>query len=414
MSNQRKIEEALDIQLHKEEWKNVPCPVCLEEGSKPAFKIGLILNADGLVGVNMKNCKQHHDRDNLAELLGLPKSIWNPDKNKENGVRVRLEKAERCRRDDPDVRMADVRTISAADLRHVKFLAPKYLVDGLISNGVNLLTARPKIGKSWMALQLALSVTTGGKFLGRTVTVSKKPILYIGLEDTRRRLQGRLRHLIGKGGRWPKRLHLADIGSWPRMGEDGLEHLMLWCAKHHPALIVIDTFAKFKPRSVRGGDAGEEAADTMAALQKLCADFDCAVLVLHHDRKAEAFDPVDIISGHTQIAAGADTLLLLKRERRGRDAVLFVTGRDVEDQKLGLVWEASRRCWEASEHVPPEKPLTPERRAIWELLRKHDEPMGPKKIARIVDKDIDLVRHLLRKMDQDEQIKRTAHGKYSL
>jgi RecA-family ATPase len=54
---------------------------------------------------------------------------------------------------------------SAADLWHMQSESPKYIVPGLIGEGIILLAGRPMIGKSWLALDVAIAVATGGECL---------------------------------------------------------------------------------------------------------------------------------------------------------------------------------------------------------------------------------------------------------
>lgn len=53
-----------------------------------------------------------------------------------------------------------------------------------------MLAGRPKLGKSWLALQLAQASACGGKVFEQSVEPG--PVLYIALEDSERRLQQRL------------------------------------------------------------------------------------------------------------------------------------------------------------------------------------------------------------------------------
>ncbi len=58
---------------------------------------------------------------------------------------------------------------------------PCCLVEGIVTEGCNLLVSRPKLGKSWFALQLAIATATGGKFLDRDIEAGD--VLYLALED---------------------------------------------------------------------------------------------------------------------------------------------------------------------------------------------------------------------------------------
>lgn len=64
-----------------------------------------------------------------------------------------------------------------------------FLVDGLFAQGLYILGGSPKVGKSWLALQLCLAVCTGTPFLGRKTHQGE--VLYLALEDGPQRLHSR-------------------------------------------------------------------------------------------------------------------------------------------------------------------------------------------------------------------------------
>jgi AAA domain len=72
----------------------------------------------------------------------------------------------------------------------IKFIVPRYLVEGC-----TLLAGAPKLGKSWLALEIALAVADGGKCFGN-LECEQGDVLYLALEDNMRRLQGRMRKLV--------------------------------------------------------------------------------------------------------------------------------------------------------------------------------------------------------------------------
>jgi integrase len=90
-------------------------------------------------------------------------------------------------------------------------------VPGLIAEGVNLLAGPSKVGKSWLSLGLALSVSAGNDALG-SIPVQAGAVLYLALEDTPRRLQSRMGKLLdGQAG--PRGLTLAT--TCPPLPEGG-------------------------------------------------------------------------------------------------------------------------------------------------------------------------------------------------
>ena len=86
-------------------------------------------------------------------------------------------------------------TWTAAELLTVEFPPARFAVPGLIAEGANLLVGSPKLGKSWLALNLGVAIACGGCALGR-VPVVAGDVLYLALEDSGRRLQSRLRQIL--------------------------------------------------------------------------------------------------------------------------------------------------------------------------------------------------------------------------
>lgn len=276
-----------------------------------------------------------------------------------------------------------IETINAADLQKAELPEVRMVVPDIVPEGVSLLVSRPKLGKSWMALDLAIAVATGGTFLQRDVPSG--PVLYLALEDSKRRLFARLKILRGDKT-WPNMLTLVPVGGWPRMDADGIDRLRGWCTENKPLLIIIDTLARFRSLSGdRTGTLYDRDTATIDAIQKVANEYRCAILILHHDRKADAADPLDVISGSLGLPGGADTILLLKRERGQHDAVLHVTGRDIEEKQLSLKWERNACRWqllgEADEFRVPDAMA-----AILNVLKESPEPLTPKQIAKLLGK----------------------------
>ena len=113
---------------------------------------------------------------------------------------------------------------TAAELLGEDFADPRFAVDGLFPEGLAFMAGAPKLGKSWMALGLGVAIASGGRAFG-TVPVVGGDVLYLALEDSPRRLQSRLRTLLGNDAP-PERLHLET--EWPRLDEGGTEKLDGW------------------------------------------------------------------------------------------------------------------------------------------------------------------------------------------
>ena len=86
----------------------------------------------------------------------------------------------------------------AVELYAKEFLPPRWSIHEILCEGLSVLAGRPKLGKSWLALCFALAIASGGLALGKK-PVEQGDALFLGLEDGARRLQGRLRLLLGAG-----------------------------------------------------------------------------------------------------------------------------------------------------------------------------------------------------------------------
>ena len=105
----------------------------------------------------------------------------------------------------------------------MRFPATAEVVPGFVPEGLSILAGRPKVGKSWMALEMALGVSMAEKVLGDTIPESGD-VLYAALEDTFPRLQRRIKKLLWPPRpTWPDRLALAT--QWRRLDEGGVEDI---------------------------------------------------------------------------------------------------------------------------------------------------------------------------------------------
>ncbi len=75
------------------------------------------------------------------------------------------------------------------NLYHTSFPPPQFLLPDLLPVGLTILAGRPKIGKSWLAMQIAAAVGTGSTLFGRTA--QQGTVLYLALEDTPGRIKDR-------------------------------------------------------------------------------------------------------------------------------------------------------------------------------------------------------------------------------
>jgi RecA-family ATPase len=308
----------------------------------------------------------------------------------------------------------------------MNFQPIKYVVPDIIVEGLTLLAGKPKVGKSWMLLDMAIAVTKGGFTLGHkmigTIAASgeRTPLngikceegdaLYCALEDNERRLQSRLIKLLD-GKPTPQRLDF--ITEMPRLAKGGLELIRRWIAsKSHPRLVIIDTLAMVKEPAKRNQTAYEADYASVVELRKLSAEHGLAVIIVHHLRKAEADDAFDTVSGTLGLTGAPDSILVLKRDNSG-NIVLHGKGRDLMEIEKAMSFDADYCAW-CIEGEAADVKRSDERGRILSAVADADEPIGANDIATEISMKPSNVRFLLHKLRKEGAIERASYGKYQM
>lgn len=306
--------------------------------------------------------------------------------------------------------------ITDAELDALDLGDMKWAVEGIIPEGTSFLAGPPKLGKSWLALNLALAVAHGGVALGK-IKVEQGNVLYLALEDGPRRLQARLRRLMAASGAAPTgRIYFAT--RWAKCKDGGLAALKEQMEKLKPRLVIVDTLARIQ--DTRGGNDNAYVSDyqIVAPLQELALELGVAMVFLTHLRKSSAFhndkgDPLEEVSGSMGLTAAADVILVLKRKRGEADGTLFVTGRDIEERKIPLAWDAEYCLWTMTER--PEGPqLSTEQRKVIDCLKAWGKPL---KLGDLIKRsqtgqNYESAAKMIRTMANDGLIEKDGYGHY--
>jgi AAA domain-containing protein len=231
---------------------------------------------------------------------------------------------------------------TAAELQSKQFKPVRIILPDLIPEGVTLVAGKPKVGKSWLALDVGLAVADETRF----VLGDKRPVhgdaLYLALEDNERRLKKRIDKVL-QGATAPKRLQFHT--EWKRMDHGGLDDIEAWIKSvPEPRLIWIDTLAKI--RALAGRNEQAYAADYRAieGVQKLAGQYGVAIVLNTHLRKAPSEDdPFDEVSGTLGQTGAADTIIVMKRHSGMMK--IYVRGRDIEEAEFAAEFNRNTCRW---------------------------------------------------------------------
>lgn len=215
----------------------------------------------------------------------------------------------------------------------------RFVVDKLLPQGLHILAGAPKVGKSWLALWLCLRVAKGEPVWN--FPTLRGGVLYLCLEDSYSRIQNRLLDITDDA---PANLCFATMSE--KLHSGLVEQIEGFLGAHpDTVLVVIDTLQRI--RTV-GNEANPYASDyrDLGVLKELADRNRIAILLIHHLRKRNDEDPMNMISGTTGISGATDTNLVLKKgTRSGGAATLYCTGRDIEYQELVLEFDQDAHVW---------------------------------------------------------------------
>lgn len=250
-----------------------------------------------------------------------------------------------------------LQTTTLTQLMDQTYPAQPPVIDGLLHTGTYLFVGAPKVGKSFLMAQLAYHISTGRPIWGHAVHAGT--VLYLALEDDHRRLQARLYRMFGP--ELSDRLHFA-VTAKPL--EAGLEQQLRSFVRYHPdtRVMIVDTLQKIRP--IRGENYSyANDYQVISQLKQLAAELHQCLLLVHHTRKQQANDRFDMISGTNGLLGAADGAFLLHKENRtDGTAILELSGRDLQDQRLYLRRDPERLLWQLDREEtqlwkPPPEPV---------------------------------------------------------
>ena len=306
-----------------------------------------------------------------------------------------------------------VKSKSLSYLMAKEFPPTRWTVPEILPEGATLLAGAPKMGKSILALNIAIAVATEGNTLGQKVEQPGQ-VLYLALEDGERRLKERIALLYPiEANNYTDNFCYAD--EWPTVGDGCEESLVAWLEEHKNAkLIIIDTLKRVKPRTRGNRNSYDVDYESVACFQSIAKKYYVAILIVHHTRKGNSDDVMEDISGSTGLPGAVDNALILKRVRSKNDAILHLFSRDIEEKEMAISLSFPR--WTLLGNAQEYK-MSAERKAIMEILKEADREMPLAEIFALVQEGnkgatYNSTQVTLYRMSKDGLIDMTRRGHY--
>jgi len=302
---------------------------------------------------------------------------------------------------------------SAATIVNQRYGPVRWLVRGIIPcEGVSMIVAPPKAGKSIFIMNIAISNCLPDRILDyREAPDRSLDILYLDLESTGRRTQYRISGILGNR---PIPNHLLIADKWDRFGEGGDVELRHWLDGNPCDMVIIDTLGRIQA-ATPGTQSTSYALDhrKIETFQNISSEYDVGILLVHHTRKATAEDWVDMVSGSNGISGTLDTVMFLSRKRGATNGILHVTGRDVEEEAYVVAADFGTFRWRIKGTLDEvNSGLTENRQLIMNCLRGHKGELSPAEISNMTGQTIDSVKYHLANLFALGAILRPNYGKY--
>lgn len=243
---------------------------------------------------------------------------------------------------------------SVPDLSEEERRPPEFIIDGMIPCGMTFLSGAPKIRKTFMALQMAISVATGQPFLGHSTT--KCDVAYLDLEGSKSRVSFRTERMTTK---IPRNVYITNTIT-ERLA-DGLVDKLRQLHRERPSIrfIIIDTYSRargsFKSFGVNAYDAD---VALLEPIQRMALEENIAILFIHHDKKGAGFmsDSFERLSGTMGISGSADCVINIVADGKRFDgkAMMEYTPRDAKGGEIKLVFDERFGEWQEVIEVKPD------------------------------------------------------------
>ena len=198
----------------------------------------------------------------------------------------------------------------------------------LLVEGTCILSAKPKLGKSWLALSMCIAVAKGEDFLG--YRTNKCSTLYLDLETSEQLQQKRLRKVL-HGETVPSNFYLeTETDSLENGFIDQIEAYL----KEDPdiGIVVIDVFQIIRStaKSIKESEY-EHAYRDITPLNELAHRHHISIILVCHDRKAvDPDDPFSNILGSTGLQGAATQMMVMFRKRKDDPIHISTKGKTID------------------------------------------------------------------------------------
>jgi RecA-family ATPase len=196
-------------------------------------------------------------------------------------------------------------------------IAERWLVEGLwCTNSVGVIGGAPKCAKTWLSLDMALSVATGTPCLGKYAVPEPGTVLVYLAEDALVVVRERIEGMAWHRGLDLDRVEVHVITASVLRLDQERDRMRLWetTRRLRPRLLVLDPLVRL--HGIDENRAGD-VAELLAYFRSLQRELGLSVVLVHHTRKnaADGVAAGQGLRGSGDIHAFGDSNLYLQRTK---------------------------------------------------------------------------------------------------
>ena len=196
-------------------------------------------------------------------------------------------------------------------------IAERWLVEGLwCTNSVGVIGGAPKCAKTWLSLDMALSVATGTPCLGKYAVPEPGTVLVYLAEDALVVVRERIEGMAWHRGLDLDRVEVHVITAPVLRLDQERDRMRLWetTRRLRPRLLVLDPLVRL--HGIDENRAGD-VAELLAYFRSLQRELGLSVVLVHHTRKnaADGVAAGQGLRGSGDIHAFGDSNLYLQRAK---------------------------------------------------------------------------------------------------
>lgn len=198
----------------------------------------------------------------------------------------------------------------------------------ILVEGTCILSAKPKLGKSWLALSMCVAVANGEDFLG--YHTKQCSTLYLDLETSETLQQRRLKKVL-KGANPPKNFYLET--ETDQIGKGFIEQIEDYLRQDPKiGIVVIDVFQIIRSPSANMKESEyEHAYRDITPLNELAQKHHISIMLVCHDRKAvDPDDPFSNILGSTGLQGAATQMMVMFRKKKEDPIHISIKGKTID------------------------------------------------------------------------------------